>query len=461
MTELPWPDKILLRGVLTLVLACGVSACGQTDSPVESLSAFAAPPPPETQVLETTPFDVGIEYSRELHVSPGGDDAAGDGSGAAPYRTLAHALKAATPGTRIRLAPGIHVSPGVVRGVEGRLDAPIAVSGPEDAIIDAAGGPGVFLPDSRFVVLEGFSIRNAVPHGVNIDDGGHFATPAEHIVLRRLQISAIGTGDNHDCMKLSGVKRFHVVDSDFSGCDQGEAIDMVGCHEGEIAGNRFHDTPATAVQTKGGSADILIHSNRFERVGARAVNLGGHTGEPYFRPLNAAFEAERIRVAANLFLDTGEIAVAFTGCNACVVAQNTIVQSQGYVARLAEEHPERGVGRDGVFANNLVVYRGDAVKGMVGVGPEAIPERFTLTHNLWYDLSGRNRGIPKQDLYPGEAARVGEDPLFRNPEAGDYRPQADSPARAAGTAALPVAVARDYDGRNYAEPPSLGAFAGP
>ena len=138
-------------------------------------------------------------------------------------------------------------------------------------MLDAAGRPTVLSgSDLRYVAIEGFTLRGAATHGINIDDGGSYDTPAEHLVLRGLTIAGAGSGGNNDCIKLSGVDRFFVLENEVRGCNQGEIIDMVGCHEGYIAGNYFHDPVASGVQTKGGSADM-----RPDPVGVLELPLDG------------------------------------------------------------------------------------------------------------------------------------------------------------------------------------------
>ena len=103
----------------------------------------------------------------------------------------------------------------------------------------------------------------------------------------------------------SGVKIYFVVtSSEFDDCDRGEAIDMVGCHNGIVKGNYFHNIPVNAINTKGGSADITIQANRFTDIGSRAINAGGSTGIPYFRPIDAPYEGARIRMLSNIFDST-------------------------------------------------------------------------------------------------------------------------------------------------------------
>src|SRR6185295_6848225 len=104
----------------------------------------------------------------------------------------------------------------------------------------------------------------------------------------------VGPGGNCDGIKLSGVDEFRVASCTVEGWGTGggSAIDMVGCHDGVVESNNFlgasgageSTSSGNGVQTKGGSANIVIRRNRFENAGARAINIGGSTGRQYFRP---------------------------------------------------------------------------------------------------------------------------------------------------------------------------------
>jgi hypothetical protein len=403
------------------------------------------------------PFDAGVSYVRELFVDasarPGGD-----GSRSAPLRDIAAALEQATPGTRVRIAAGTYGAVGSIARLQGTARAPIALVGDGEVVIDAAGkAAGLHLADPRYVVIEGLDIRNAVPHGINIDDGGSYDSPASHIVLRDVSFSRIGDGGNNDCLKMSGVDHFYVERSRFAGCNQGEAIDMVGCHDGVIAGNTFADMPGSAVQTKGGSSDVLIHGNRFTGIGQRALNAGGHTGRPYFRPLDAGHEAERIRMVANVIERSGSAAVVFSGCDDCVFANNTVVHPGDFVARIVEENRERGAGAGGFFINNVIVFAESRLRGYVDVGAGSRPATFTLGWNLWYAVDDESFAGPEYtDGLPAEKnAIVGKNPLL---DAG-RRPSAGSPAFVPGRE-VPFGPVADFERREYGQPPNRGAFAG-
>ena len=419
-------------------------------------SAFAVCPLP-------APIDTGVTWERTLHVATTGS-AAGDGSSGAPFATINQAAAAATPGTRILVQPGTY-GPVSLNGLMGEAGRPVAIVADGEVIVDAAGaGTPIRMSDPAYVVLEGLTLSGASVHGMNIDDGGSYDTPAHHLVLRNLTIAGAGSGGNNDCIKLSGVDDFWVLDSDVSGCNRGEIIDMVGCHRGVISGNYFHDTVGNGVQTKGGSADTLIHGNVFERIPGRAVNAGGSTGEPYFRPIDAPHEAARIRIIGNVFYQNGVnsgAAVAYVGCDGCVFAQNTVVEPRSWVARILQESTgSRFIpSRNGLFVNNLVVLDTGDLRTFVNVGPGTAPETFTFANNLWFapdeglGWSGPSYccGIEETE------AIIQQDPLMVDRAGGDYRLATNSPVRGTGRA-VPGDVPPDLDGRCYADPPTLGAF---
>jgi len=406
-------------------------------------------------------IDQGLSYERTLHVSTSGTPS-GDGSMGSPFDTIDRALGVASPGTRILVAAGRYgaVNIGSRSGADGR---PIAIVADGEVTIDAGGGVGVRASDASWIVVEGLTITNIGIHGMNIDDGGSFDTPAHHLVLRGITIAGAGSGGNNDCIKMSGVDDFWVLDSDVSGCNRGEIIDMVGCHRGVIHGNYFHDTVQNGVQTKGGSADTIIHGNVFENIPARAVNAGGSTDPTLTRPADVPYEAARIRVLSNIFVRNGVdggAAVAYVGCDGCVVAHNTIVEPRTWVLRILQESTgSRFVPcRNGVFANNVIVMNAAEVRTIVNVGGGTAPDTFSFQNNLWYAMDQGGGWTPPFSGVPAETgAIVQRDPMMVNRAGGDYRLTAGSPAEGAARD-LGMVLPADFDGRCYADPATVGAF---
>jgi len=447
--------------VCALVLVSAGCGSGGSESPADGSPPTASPSPtpmPNPSNGFPVAFDVGVTYAREVYVdaaaAPGGD-----GSAARPYTTIGAALVQATAGTRIRIAAGTYGAIGTYSNLRGSATAPIALVGDGAVVIDTArSAQALHLIDPRYVVIEGITVQNTAPHGINIDDGGNYATPAEYIVLRNVTFRDIGTGGNNDCLKLSGVDRFHIEGSAFSDCNAGEAIDMVGCHDGVITGNRFFNLPVNGVQTKGGSADVLIHGNRFSDIAQRSINAGGSTGAAFYRPSNTTHEAVRIQMIANIFERTGSAPVAFVGCDTCVFANNTIVEPGTYLARILEENTTLGPGANGYFINNIVLLNTSGRGAVVNVGANTQPATYTFGSNLWYSLD--NPGYTGPTLGGGVPAETGS-LIQQNPQLdGNYRPSSTSPAIGAGRA-VPRGLAGDFDRRPYAAPPTLGAFTGP
>jgi PKD repeat protein len=410
------------------------------------------------------PFDFDAVYVEDIYVAlpPTGSDSSGNGSLAAPFATIRHALSQAASGSRIRVQAGTYGAIGSVADVHGTETHPILVTTDGQVVIDAGGtGSGMQISNASFLVIEGLIFQNTGIHGLNIDDGSDYATPSHHIVFRNVSFRNIGSGGNNDCLKMSGVDDFYITGCEFQECDRGEAIDMVGCHNGVITGNFFHDVVQNGVQTKGGSADVLIHGNRFEDIPQRAINAGGSTGSPYFRPLNAEYEAARIQMVGNTFLRTGSTPVAFVGCDTCVFANNTIIEPLSYVARILEENTSRTAGHDGYFINNLLVFNTADINSWsyVNVGPNTRPDTFIFGWNLWYALDDPNFSGPVyQGGLPAESnAVIQQDPLLTNLAAGDYHIMQGSPAQGVGRS-VPRGVVADFDYAPFNDPPSIGAY---
>ena len=102
--------------------------------------------------------------SRQMYVSPAGDDNTGDGSEAAPLRTIQAALDEAEAGTVVNLAPGEYREQ-LTTMRDGEPDAPITIRGPENGKDPAGRNQAVLYGTGRivnidhsFYTLEGFTI---------------------------------------------------------------------------------------------------------------------------------------------------------------------------------------------------------------------------------------------------------------------------------------------------------------
>jgi len=354
-------------------------------------------------------------------------------------RELLSAVSQAKPGTKILIAAGEYRGGLTFTDLIGTKEKPIVLQAadPDHPPIFVGGGSGIHLRRPAHVALRNLVFTGATGNGLNIDDGGDPQNPAREILLDRLQVRNVGPKGNRDGIKLSGVDRF-VIER----ClverwgESGSAIDMVGCHDGEIRHCEFkyrNDISGNGVQTKGGSADITIRRCRFENAGSRALNLGGSTGRDYFRPRDANYEAKNITVEDCTLIGSMS-PVAFVGVDGATVRHNTIYRPQRWVIRILQE--SRGSDfipcRNGIFAKNIIVFRSDEVRTVVNVGGQTSPETFRFANNHWYCLDqprlSQRLGLPT----PETEGTYGENPRFRDPERGEFRLRDSSPVKDSG-----------------------------
>ncbi len=355
---------------------------------------------------------------------------------------IQQAISQARPGAKILIAPGEYEGGLHFRDLNGASDNPIilAAADPENPPVIRGGGNCIQFSDITYVELQNLVLSGAKGNGINIDDGGSFDTPSHHIILRGLIVQDVGPEGNRDGIKLSGVDDFRVENCVVQRWGSGgSGIDMVGCHRGVIEGCTFRhgdQVGDNAVQTKGGSQNVVIRRCRFENAGSRAVNTGGSTGLQFFRPKPQGYEAKDIIIEGCTFI--GSMApIAFVGVDGAIARFNTIYRPKKWILRILQETrgPEFVPSRNGQFINNIIAFRSDEVTIAVNIGPDTAPETFKFSGNFWYCLDDPAKS--QLNLPNAESDGIyGKNPLFQDAENGDFRLKPDSPAQEIGAQAL-------------------------
>lgn len=435
-----------LRYLLVGFVFLGLAACNDAGEPVSDTCGR----------IET--FEAGLSPTVNVHVATNGDDSSGDGSASNPFASVERAARDAVPGTAVRIHEGTYPGGQFLALLRGTADAPIWIGGVagEGRPVFDGDGEGIHLSQVSYVVLHDIEVRGSDFNGVYANEQA-----THHVVVRGVFIHDIGGDGNQDCLKLSGINQYWVLNSTFERCGgggSGSGVDHVGAHDGLLAGNTFREMSANGVQAKGGSENIEIHGNRFVNAGQRALNMGGSTGDAYFRPPLSTtapnVEARNIRAVANV-IEGSTAAVAFVGCVDCLAANNTVVDPENWMFRILQETtthdgfeflPARG----GVVVNNLVYFERGALSTDVNVGPNTSSETFRFENNLFFAWDDPSRSAP---TLPGTevGSIVGQDPAF----AADYSLGTASPAAAAGV--VVNGVDTDIDGVCYSSPPAIGA----
>lgn len=429
---------------------------------------------PATLPGKAVSFDTGKQPTSVIHVAVGGHDDTGDGSAANPYASLERAAQAATPGADIRIHAGTYPGGQYIENLAGTSDTPIWIGGApgESRPILSGGSEGIHLVGARYVIIHDLEVSNTDDNGINSDDGGDYANPqaAHDQIFRNITIHDVGGTGNQDCLKLSGINNYSVLNSEFAFCGgagSGSGIDHVGCHHGVIEQNFFHDNSANAIQLKGGSEDILVQANRMLNSGERAINIGGSTDFQYFRPplstTQPNFEARNIRVIANVI--QGSVApLAFVGAVDSLAANNTLVDPTNWLLRILQETTTSGgyeflpSGNNIVMSNLFYFNRSDLSDEDINIGPDTAPGTFVFTNNLWYAHDDPAQSQPHNLPVTETNGLAGLNPLLLSPSGQDFHLQAGSPAIGSGISM--AGVVTDFDGKLYNLPPSIGAFEG-
>jgi hypothetical protein len=348
------------------------------------------------------------------------------------------ALTNPIPGEQILVLPGTYQGDLSSTTLQGTAAQPIVIraADPTQIPIIQGGTDGIYLSSPRYVTLQNLIFSGASSTGINMDDGGNYGS-AHDVVLNN--VSFLNTGYN--CVKMSGIDNFQLLDVTVQGWASGSAcgMDLVGCHNGVIANCTLSNNDATGygLQMKGGSANIVVKDSQFEHAGLRAIQIGGSTDALYFRPAFQGYEAKNITVEGNVII--GSIAaVAFSSVDGATVEYNTIYRPQVWVMRILCEDSSDGYipCRDGVFTNNIVVFRSDEVATTVNIGIATAPQTFQFANNWWYCLN--NPALSTPTLPTPEVGGVyGVDPQLVNPDNGNLQLQPSSPAKKYGAYALP------------------------
>jgi hypothetical protein len=374
-----------------------------------------------------------------------------------PYPNLEQAAAQARPGDTLLFDPGVYAGDQSVAALQGSPEKPIYLLPAEAGTVIISGGRSAWhLSNAQYLHIEGFIFEKQTGNGLNIDDGSDYSTPTHHISLVNCTFRDIQAAGNNDLLKLSGVDDFELIACSFeNGAKGGSGIDMVGCHRGRINQCRFENLGSNSIQAKGGSAHIVISRNYFKKGGQRTLNLGGSTGMPFFRPMDATYEVADLLVYSNIIVGS-DAPIAYVGAVRTQVVHNTIINPNTWVIRILQEtvNEQRFIPcGDNVFQNNLIYYT--STRTEVNVGANTRPESFTFSSNLWYNATHPDQRPQLPVAVP--QLLYGKDPLFVNLKAEDLRLQNGSPA--AGQAVSIGSAEVDYYGRPFAGQLTIGAIS--
>lgn len=390
-------------------------------------------------VLIYAPF---LVYARTLHIGSG-----------YPWTSPNAMQGQVVAGDTVIIHAGSYTGTFFITNLTGTVSAPIIIKAATGETVLFTGGTESFhFSDIAYVELQGIIAQSQSGNGMNIDDAGTFASPSHHILIKDCIFRSINATGNNDLLKLSGVDDFTVRNCIFlNGAGGGSGIDMVGCHRGLFQNNQFNNLGSNSIQIKGGSQDITIRQCRFTNGGLRGINIGGSTDLEFFRPQNATFEASQVQIYSNV-IEGSEAPFAFVGAVDCKVINNTILRPGKWAMRILQETVDinrfQPCGRNTVQNNIFIITT--AVSTEVNIGPDTSPGTFIYSNNLWYKEGQSNWSGP---VLPVTDPNI----LIGNPgiNSSTFSIMNSSIAYQKGKSAPGIVI--DYNGKNYRNPPSIGA----
>jgi hypothetical protein len=297
-------------------------------------------------------YAVGSPDFADIYAGPAGDDEAGDGSQARPFRTIQRAWRAVehdaqdrrTRAYRIRLLPGEYHGAYLDRATEeqpslGSLSTPLVIESADPfdrarVIYDPVAARGnLTLFKLSYVYLLGFDIRMDLTYrgavwGQESGDGFQ-CEQCDHLLLRDMVVRGYFNTNLAESMgqsetvKLNQSTHVYIEDSDIGGAGD-NAIDAVAVRHGWWVRNRIHTARDWCAYAKGGSADILVAGNEMHGCGTGGFIAGQGTTLVFLRAPFLQYEAYHIKVLNNIIHDVRGAGLGVNGGFNILMAYNTL-----------------------------------------------------------------------------------------------------------------------------------------
>ncbi|MEE3715255.1 DUF1565 domain-containing protein [Tumidithrix elongata RA019] len=228
---------LLALGAQQSILATDVLAANTTgmNPPVDRLRQQFQPPESTLQIAQA---------NNAIYVSPNADSS-GDGSQAAPFRTITAALNSSLqPGTVIQLASGTYsvasgevfplkIPTGVIlRGDPSNKGAGIVIRGGGRFVSPTFASQNVAIAVGSNAQVEGITVSNSNPRGY-----GLWVESSKNVTIANNTF----TSNTHDGVFLTGSANAAIANNLFTR-NTGSGISAVGVSTGEITGNTFDNT---------------------------------------------------------------------------------------------------------------------------------------------------------------------------------------------------------------------------
>jgi len=375
-------------------------------------------------------------HAAEWFVSTQGSDAAGNGSAAAPFRTLGHVLAPANAivhaGDTVTLMTG--AGDATFRECDVRLRVPLTLRSAPGSMAhlhcDIATVDSVAIqidPDASGSTLSRLEISGGYYYGVFLQTdwdqrGNPSGRGASNIMIEDVRIHDTGRDGikitprcDHVTIRRSEIWNTGAIYPAGTALDDknAEGIDNVNGSFMTVEDSFIHHTATTGLYFKGGATDALIQRNRIENTGAAGILIGFDTSPEFFDLVGnpGYYEAIRGVVRNNIVRNTNYAGIGLYAARDAVVANNTLVNTAalghaalyfGVTFQDYEPEARRPANLNPLIRNNLVLQNGgDCLRirysselgGLSGLAGDANSD-----YNAFHDVAGACQFV---DARPG------------------------------------------------------------
>ncbi len=371
------------------------------------------------------------------------------------YSNPQTALQQAKPGDTVLIFPGVYSGDYFLSNLHGTRKARITIRGTKTDSVIIEGSQSFHFAEITFVNIQNLTIRRQSANGMNLDDGGTYETPSKNVLIKDIRFMDMNASGNNDMLKLSGLDSFEVSYCTFmNGSAGGSGIDMVGCHNGWIHHCIFLNQGSNSIQAKGGTKDIHIERNTFRNGGSRVLNLGGSTGQAFFRPLGINYEAKDLIVSGNFF-DGSDAPIAYVGSRNVLVSNNTFYNPTKWIFRILQESSDTSFylsSANNTFCNNIIYAV--SIDPTINIGPNTSEKSYTICNNLWFSTRTNNWRGPSLPVKENNGI-YSLNPQLEDIAQGKIKPKQNSPVIGKGLGFNQFSF--DYYDQKFSVPPSIGA----
>ncbi len=272
------------------------------------------------------------------------------------------------------------------------------------------------------------------------------------------ELNNTGKTGSGACLKFTGTDNFVVTNCLFSyGTNIADGISMNADRNGRIESCKFINMPADGSHCKGGSKNITYQRNLFINCTAGGLDIGGDTGPQFFCPLGAAWEADSIKVYANIFIG-GNTGIRLGSCHNSFIINNTCFKMLQFAFRSLNTSSNNIYLANNVIANNIfTTYSTNHI--YLNASNDFTYNTEFFKNNLFHDYLNPDPMAINLSEMPGvnDTLSIIGDPLFTDTLHGDFSLKTGSPAIGAGV--LTAEPIMDFAGKIYSSGKrSIGAI---